>query len=87
MIDRNGRHYDDQALQESRLRGALNNSKSKARALEYLETGAASSADLQAVSSRSVMTKLKKEGLIAKTNGQYQLTPEGVDWLVQQKEA
>lgn len=87
LIDRNGRHYDDQTLQESRQRGALKNSNSKARALEFLEGGAASSAELQVVTSRSVMTKLKKEGLIAKTNGRYQLTPEGADWLVNQKEA
>ena len=87
MIDRNGRHYDDQTLEESRQRGALKNSSSKARALEFLETGAACSDELQVVSSRSVMTKLKQEGLIQKTDGQYQLTPEGADWLVQQKEA
>lgn len=87
MIDKNGRHYDDQALQESRQRGALKNSKSKARALEYLEGGAACSEELQVVTSSSVMTKLKQEGLIEKSNGQYQLTPEGADWLVQQKEA
>ncbi len=87
MIDRNGRHYDDQKLEESRQRGALKNSKSKARALEYLEGGAASSEELQVVTSSSVMTKLKQEGLIEKSNGQYQLTPEGADWLVQQKEA
>ena len=87
MIDKNGRHYDDQKLEESRQHGALKNSNSKARALEYLETGAASSEELQTVSSRSVMTKLKQEGLIEKTDGQYHLTPEGADWLVQQKEA
>lgn len=87
MKDRNGRHYDDQKLEESRQRGALNNSKSKARALERLEESPASSKELQKVTSQSVMTRLRAEGLIEKTDGQYQLTPEGVDWLIQQKEA
>lgn len=85
-MDRNGRHYDDQALQESRQRGALNNSKSKAGALERLEESPASSEELQKVTSQSVMTRLRKEGLIEKSGKNYQLTPEGVDWLIQQKE-
>lgn len=87
VTDRIGRHYDDQTLQESRQRGALNNSNSKARALERLEESPASSKELQKVTSQSVMTRLRAEGLIEKTDGQYQLTPEGVDWLIQQKEA